>query len=303
MQKEKQTIILYHGKCTDGFGGAYAAYQKFGEDAEYIPVDYINEGNSDHPLLKINFKGKDVFMIDVSADRDIIEKIQADAKSFMLLDHHKTAAEKLMGCPHCFFDMKRSGATIAWSHFHETPAPEFFKYIQDGDLWTKKYKETEAFGAVVHNMPHDFKLWKNLENPEYLEEVLEKGKLLRQQFDKFVQDMVDVAKPIKFMGHDIYISNCPSAFTSETGNLLAVKSGTFAICWADQGKNIKVSLRSLNSFDCSKIATHFGGGGHPQASAFRLSDLETFLDVLKSNENTLIEDTEIKPKPFRLKTR
>ena len=32
--------VLYHADCPDGFGGAYAAWKKFGDTAEYIPVKY-----------------------------------------------------------------------------------------------------------------------------------------------------------------------------------------------------------------------------------------------------------------------
>src|SRR3989338_9515798 len=35
-----KTAILYHANCPDGFGGAYAAWKKFGDSAEYIPVKH-----------------------------------------------------------------------------------------------------------------------------------------------------------------------------------------------------------------------------------------------------------------------
>lgn len=298
---DKETVVFYHGNCTDGFGGAYAAYKKFGEDAVYIPLDYNADASLyNTPFHTMDLRGKDVFMIDVTVDRESIERVQKEAKSFQLLDHHETSYKKLGDCPHCFFDMKRSGAMIAWNHFHKEPAPEFIKYIEDGDLWSFKYEETKYFGAVVHNMKHDFKEWANLENPEYLKNVLSNGKLLREQFETFVSGMVDIARPVKFMGKDIYMSNCPSQFTSETGNALAIKSGTFAICWIDTGKSIKVSLRSINSFDCSTIASHFGGGGHKQACAFRVNSMEEFLQLLKDNINTPIPEPEAQ-KTFKFK--
>lgn len=301
-QTNKETVIFYHGKCTDGFGGAYAAYKKFGDSAEYIPLDYTEQGSKETPFHTIDLTGKNVYMIDVSTDRESIEEVQKVAKSFQLLDHHATAYKALGDCPHCFFDMKQSGAMIAWKHFHETPAPTFIKYIEDGDLWKFKYPETKYFGTVVHNMEHNFKLWEKMEDPEHLEKILEKGKILRDQFDIFVQGMVDMAKPIKFMGHDIYISNCPSQFVSETGNELSKKSGTFAICWQETPTNVKVSLRSLDSFNCSPIATLFGGGGHPQACAFRVKSLDEFLTILRDNENTPVPTVEEEPKkPFRFK--
>ena len=36
----ERTIVAYHGNCPDGFGGAYAAWKKFGDTAEYLPLSY-----------------------------------------------------------------------------------------------------------------------------------------------------------------------------------------------------------------------------------------------------------------------
>ncbi|MCL5090697.1 MAG: DHHA1 domain-containing protein, partial [Patescibacteria group bacterium] len=44
----------------------------------------------------------------------------------------------------------------------------------------------------------------------------------------------------------------------------------FGIIIHDEGNQIRVSLRSRNLFDVSKIALAFGGGGHKQAAGFSL---------------------------------
>lgn len=35
-----KTFVLYHANCRDGFGAKFAAWKKFGEQAEYLPVQY-----------------------------------------------------------------------------------------------------------------------------------------------------------------------------------------------------------------------------------------------------------------------
>src|SRR6187200_2693603 len=35
-----QTVVLYHGNCPDGFGGAWAAWQRLGAAATYLPVNH-----------------------------------------------------------------------------------------------------------------------------------------------------------------------------------------------------------------------------------------------------------------------
>ena len=82
------------------------------------------------------------------------------------------------------------------------------------------------------------------------------------------------------LGHQAVAVNGVSGFTSELGNILALRTGSFAVVFKiDSPEFVKVSLRSLRSFDVSPIALRFGGGGHPQASAFRLP-MSRFADFL-----------------------
>ena len=37
---DKKTVVLYHANCHDGFGGAFAAWKKFGDAADYVPMRY-----------------------------------------------------------------------------------------------------------------------------------------------------------------------------------------------------------------------------------------------------------------------
>ena len=38
-----KTLVLYHANCPDGFGAALAAWKHFGNEAEYVPVQYGKE--------------------------------------------------------------------------------------------------------------------------------------------------------------------------------------------------------------------------------------------------------------------
>ena len=56
-ENKKEIVILYHGGCPDGFGGAYAAWKKFGDAAEYIPVQHdrvVPEGLAGRKLFFID---------------------------------------------------------------------------------------------------------------------------------------------------------------------------------------------------------------------------------------------------------
>jgi nanoRNase/pAp phosphatase (c-di-AMP/oligoRNAs hydrolase) len=96
---------------------------------------------------------------------------------------------------------------------------------------------------------------------------------MNDQFQAQCKEMAEpkAAMPVTLLGETGLMVNAPSPFTSEVGNLLALRSGTFGLVWKlDKPDTIKVGLRSIAPFDVEKLARAFGGGGHAQASAFRL---------------------------------
>jgi hypothetical protein len=78
--------------------------------------------------------------------------------------------------------------------------------------------------------------------------------------------------------------NASGLFASELGHLLAQRSGTFGLVWnlAADGE-IKSSLRACGAVDVARIATRYGGGGHPNAAGFRLAPAD-FLPMLASGD-------------------
>jgi hypothetical protein len=101
----------------------------------------------------------------------------------------------------------------------------------------------------------------------------ERGAAMNDQFQAQCKEMAEpkAAMPVTLLGETGLMVNAPSPFTSEVGNLLALRSGTFGLVWKlDKPDTIKVGLRSIAPFDVEKLARAFGGGGHAQASAFRL---------------------------------
>lgn len=68
--------------------------------------------------------------------------------------------------------------------------------------------------------------------------------------------------------------------TSEVGQAIAKRSGTFSLTFFIKGEEAICSLRSIAPFDVSVIATHFGGGGHAQASGFTVPIKCFFSEIL-----------------------
>lgn len=81
--------ILFHAHCPDGFGAAYAAWKRFGDQATYLPVRH-GDSPPDMPA------GSEVYIIDYAFKRPVLLELAAH-HTLKVLDHHRTAAEDLAG--------------------------------------------------------------------------------------------------------------------------------------------------------------------------------------------------------------
>jgi len=265
---EKKIVILYHGGCPDGFSGAYAAWKKFGDAAEYIPAKY------GQPISE-EFAGKQVFFIDFSYPQAIMSDIVKVAASMVVLDHHLGTKEVVESMPEYVFDEKRSGATIAWSYFHpDTPVPTLLKYVEDGDRYVFLLPDSRAVLAYAYAQKFTFEEWDTLvqefEDGETRAKLIEKGKIYAEHFAILVEQIANKAVLVSFEEYECYLASAANMFTSDVGNHLAKSRPPLGIVVNLFGDVLHVSLRSTPDIDVSAIARKYGGNGHPQASAFLL---------------------------------
>lgn len=285
-------LIIYHDNCTDGFGAAWAAYKKFGADgAEYLPMGYNDprvklEGKK--LTFQVDIANRDVYILDFSFSPDIIDAMLGKANSVTWIDHHKTAFETFnfnaTEPVHLYdpelnweviLDLNKSGCVLAWGHFHPgTEMPAILKYIEDRDLWRWQYTSTRALATGLRSKPFSFD-WFDTAS-ENLAAVMDKGESMNELFDQQLADITKKHMIVMINGHLGLAVNCTPQFSSEGGNILAKKSGTFGMTWCvgDNGM-ANISLRSIGDYDVSAIAKTFGGGGHRNAAGFKIpfSDL------------------------------
>lgn len=286
--KEKNTIVIYHGECNDGFAAALAAWKFFGDKAEYIPGVYGVDRK--FPFDKINVDNKDVIILDFSYDKQSMLKLVEKASMVRLLDHHKTAHDELGEMDCCTFDMEQSGAMMAWKFFHpKKPVPYFYELIQDRDLWTKKYPDSAALMYATNNLPRTFEFWDEMlpfEAKEF-QDAIKMGRILENyQNEQMVAVAEKCAKKITVGGIEGWIVNCNTPFVSDLGSYLSSKTGTFAILWHETANGlISCSLRSADGFSSVELTKQlFSGGGHPQASGSKVSSYEKMMEKLKEYE-------------------
>ncbi|MDE1966219.1 MAG: hypothetical protein KGI41_03190 [Patescibacteria group bacterium] len=266
--KEAKTVVLYHSHCPDGFGGAYAAWKKFGDKAEYLPVQH---GKPPPEATK----DADVYLIDLCYRGDVMDELVKDAASLVVLDHHQGVEDVVTRMPQYVYDLNRSGASIAWAYFHPgTPMPELLSFVEDDDLFRFKLLETKPVLALLSVLPFTFEKWDELagelEDPNLRQVFMEKAWAYREYFDLLVGYAVERARLVRFEGHEVYLGEAHplKPMESAVGNALARKKGPFALIVHARRSAVRVSLRGDGTIDVAAIARKYGGNGHPSSAAF-----------------------------------
>lgn len=246
--------VLYHANCHDGFGAAYAARKRFGEDARYIAVSY------GYPPPDMS-DATEIFIVDFSYDPDVIFRL-AETAQVVVLDHHKTAEEKLRQLsgkenPFVIFDMSRSGAC---------PTNILIDHISDRDLWTYKLNGSREVHAALVSLPFDFEVWDKL----VVDDLIKDGAACLRFQSKLVDNIVKKSWIGKVGDHAVPIVNTSSSW-SEVGEALLAKypDAPFAASFTTFKDIIMWSLRSRGEFDVSEVAKKNGGGGHKAAAGFQ----------------------------------
>lgn len=272
----KEIAILYHGGCPDGFGGAYAAWKKFGDTADYIPVKHGKPAPS-------GLAGKKLYFVDFCYPKDIMNALIRDAASVTVLDHHLGNRDVVESMPEYVFDEKHSGATIAWAYFHpEIPVPTLLKYVEEGDLYRFGLPHSREILSYVYTLTDSFasfdaknvEKWNTfiteIENPVEFARMVETGTLFSQYHEHVVVHGVNHAELVHFEGYECYLTGASGEFVSDIGNRLARLKPPIAIIVSADAEGLRVSLRSDKSVDVAALARKYGGNGHPAAAGFEI---------------------------------
>lgn len=264
----KPIAVLYHGGCPDGFGAAYAAWKKFGDEADYIPVKY------DAPV-PTNLEGKDIYMVDFCYSAEVMENLRASARSITVLDHHEGVRAVVESMPHHVYDPERSGSTITWRHFHpDTPLPLFLQYVEDADLYKKVPDDERAILTFCYAHPFHFDTWDDyvmkVEDPEERQKIIERGKAYQEYFDLLVHQLAGAAELVEFEGYTCYLSPGERMFITPLAHVLSEMHPPLALIVRTGATNMRVSMRGNGSVDVSAIARKYGGNGHPNSAAFSI---------------------------------
>lgn len=252
-------------------------------------IDY----NQDFPIDEIE-KDEFVAILDFSVqDLDMFRRLLARTRNILWIDHHKTSLDKYEGFDlsglTTVLDTSHAGCMLTWMHFFpDSEPPRAVVLAELWDIWTWKdepeeiQEEVQNFcaGMEMYNTDPKVGLWDILFNADMgaeskLQEIMGKGKLVRDYVDKYNADYLkDWGFETELEGHKciaLNLAKCSSkAFDSVWGDY------DVYISFVYDGSQYTVSLYSDNDgkpgssyVDVSEIAKRHGGGGHAGASGFQ----------------------------------
>jgi hypothetical protein len=266
LSKIKSIVVLYHGGCPDGFGGAWAAWKHFGKRATYIPLS-----RQESPPLYL--KHKTLYFIDFVYSVEIMKKFMSQNVRVTAIDHHVSGERATKVTVEPLYAVKHSGAVLAWNYFHrKKPIPRMLRHIEDDDIWRYALPHTAEVHLLLSVQPFAFPAWdrfaRKLQTSRGRKEIIRDGSLLLAFRTGIVNRLAQNAELVRFHGRKVYALNAGPFFTDQVAHFLYEKLPPMAIVWNHSHGSIKVSLRSNGAVDVSKIAEKYGGGGHRGAAGF-----------------------------------
>lgn len=277
---KNRPLVIYHGNCADGFSAAWCFWRKYRDGADYVAGVYQQ--------TPTDVTGRDVFLVDFSYKRPVVERMLQQANSVTLIDHHKTAIEDLRPLYeaadfdrqahgseprfHWFCDLERSGATLAWDFlFPGEDRPLLLGHIEDRDLWRFKLPGTREIQALVFSHEYTFEQWDRLMGADQVEllKMTAAGAAIERKHHKDVAELVAVCKRRMVIGvHDVPVASLPYTLVSDAAHLMA-QGEPFAACYWDKAEGRVFGLRATDEgIDVSDVAKAYGGGGHAKAAGF-----------------------------------
>lgn len=294
-------VVIYHDKCMDGFSAAWAIWKRWGDAPDYVACNY---GMQPPPVLA----GKHVLVVDFSFPRVILDYMVgvAGATSVIIIDHHKTAQADLepfqfvesspgaigpadvpgmlrdlaeLNRPPiiALFDMKRSGAGMAWDFANadaelRLSRPMLIDMVEDRDLWRfdlgagSKFLHLALTGGEI-----TFSRWDEAE--QNIDAFVERGQAIASYRDMLVAEIVERAAIVVIDDEYGVGADCPYSLASDVCHRLLqdYPDTRFAAAIVRGKQSITYSLRSQdNRADVSALAKKLGGGGHRNAAGFKV---------------------------------
>ena len=299
-------VVFYHYPCSDGItAAAVIANANTSNDIKYLQWNYSRASNLAD--LIDTCRGKNVLFVDCSAKQDVIEKIAQSAETILIIDHHITAKQELSQYITdadvntikdrlaeskivMVYDVNFSGASLAYKFFHPSRTiPEYIKYIENIDLGKEDLPNASEFKYWERGNKLDITIaQKNIreyDSRNSMDKIFKAGVEIKRYIDTVLSQLLRESRAGVFGTEPFRFVFSVYQLASDSARLMLSEefgSPKFSIAFYFTATGLGASIRSVEGFDCSVIAKHFGGGGHAQASGFNIKweGLQNFLDEM-----------------------
>lgn len=306
-QPDSKPLVVFHKSCCDGFAAAFAAGIFLGfDEVEFLAADY-----HDAPP---DVTDRVVYVVDFSYKRAELEVMANAAEYITIIDHHVGAIKDLAGFehPNVSLHMREgiSGGKLTWEVLNQVSGaarsdpPTLFTFLEDHDLWTKKYAESTPIATavyasgVIESLNWElFRDWCSAEmaitDLSYLGMAI-----LRANKNTIKKIIGHNLRVYKFMGHMVPIINMPYEFASVAGEVLYEEGYPFVMMYEEWMPNAeyphglrKWSVRSKQGVGPSiqNLCRYLGGNGHDHAAGFVTSSTENIGYFVRLHEGKTLD--------------
>ncbi len=288
--------VFYHAPCVDGAAAAWAALQKYGNEATYVPLNHGSPESVRQTVLAHLTPQSHLVFADFCPKPDLLGVFCQSAARVTVYDHHRSAIAEAADfeAPNLekVFDLKRSGAGIVWdSLFPNQPRPQGITLVEQVDLDQYTQPNFYEIAAVVDSLKigslEEIAASMDSLNTMPFAHIVEQGRPMARFLDLASREAVSsynvarvVAKPrrpaVVLPMVNANINTYGRDFNEKLRELGQSCGSGVAASWFEDGDMVRVSLRSSGSPDCSQLAAELGqrglgGGGNASNAACRFT--------------------------------
>lgn len=317
---QEKVTVFYHSPCLDGAAAAWAAYQKWGDAAQYIGINHDKSENI-RDLIMQNIDGDThVVFADFTppvnhADDPpwkLMDDIADHVKQVTVYDHHHSAIGDMDGYENSkvklVFDEERSGASIVYNElFPRKKLPQAVELAEMIDLEHASRKDFFSIAAYIDSLPistitEAVQSFEQVNN-QSMDDIIKQGQSIRRYHAISIDKTIASASWTKIQilpnTDAVYVPiiNANPHHLGREFNIrlrqLAEKSapGFVALSWFEDKGLVRVSVRTNGVPDAGKIAAHIGssglgGGGHSNSAAaqFTIDQFNSAFKRLRQEE-------------------
>lgn len=267
-------ILITHKNCVDGLAckAVFEEYYSYlGKEIKTIFCNYQDPP----PYTQLGEDKGAIYIADFSFDLSTCEYLASLVEGrLLILDHHKTAKDRLGEYQKLIYDNDECGATLAWMHLFPTKSiPWFLKYVRDYDLYKFELPNSREINAFISQVAKAGNL-RSFFKDGYItpERAVNYGGIILAAIREAAMHMAKSARDIELRGVHLMAVNA-SVFQNEVADCLKDLTEVVLIWHQTSTGGYKYSLRSNGNYDVTKLAKQFGGGGHKGSAGFYTAGL------------------------------